>query len=64
MKASGLIFHPFDPTARHFGYRLTLSYRWGHHRLRSRLRAPSEDFACRLMPVPFTEDDDPPDPSC
>jgi len=64
VRASGLVFHQFDPSARNVGYRLSVSLRGRQGRASTRLLAPSEGWVCRLMAIPFREKGDPPDPSC
>jgi len=66
VRASGLVFHQFNPSMRNVGYRLSVSMRYGNTsgRVRTRLLAPSEGWVCRLMAIPFREKGDPPDPSC
>jgi len=68
LRGSGLIFHPYDPYATHFGYRVRFKARyrcgWRWCTRRWRELAPSERWVCRLMPVPFIEQEDPVDPRC
>lgn len=68
LRGSGLIFHPYDPYAKHFGYRARFKarYRCGSRWCKRRWRelAQSERFVCRLMPLPFIENEDPVDPRC
>jgi hypothetical protein len=66
VRASGLVFHQFNPSMRNVGFRVSLSMRYRNvpGPVHTKLSAPSEGWVCRLIAIPFREKEDPPDPSC